>query len=42
MFSARETSLSYPLKVGSKMREAQAMVVRSKSRMTILLKCRML
>jgi hypothetical protein len=42
IFSARETSLNHPLKVDSKMSDAHTMVVRSNSRITILLKCRML
>jgi hypothetical protein len=44
VFSARETSLVHPLKVDSKMREVHTIVVavQLKSRMTILLKCRML
>ena len=40
-FSARETSLNHPLKVDSKMREAHILAVGWKSRMTILLICRM-
>jgi len=40
--SARETSSNHPLKVDSKIREAHIMAVRSKSRMTILVKCSVL
>jgi hypothetical protein len=39
--NARETSLNHPLKVDSRLREVHTMIVRWKSRMTILLKCRM-
>ena len=41
-FSARETSSNHPLKADSRMKEVQTMVVRWKSRITILLKYRML
>jgi hypothetical protein len=42
VFSARETSLVHPLKVGSQISEPHTMAVRLKPRMTILLKCRVL
>jgi len=43
VFSAREISLVHPLKVDSRMRAVHTMVaVQLKSRITILLRCRML